>query len=176
MRIRLMKMLLVIAAGMQALIYGLQNLANVHAARDAVAYVLSRVDHVVYPDSIMPAITNPTLIWLAVGTIIFLEISAGLLALIGAVRMGMSWNGTMNAWNASKRYAIIGLGLMVFVWLGLFLAVGGALFQMWQTEIGTGSMNGAFIYAVTSGLVLGILTQPEPPHADRVPHAREEHH
>ena len=176
MRIRLMKMLLVVAAGLQAIFYGLQNLANIRPAYDAVAYVLSRADHVVYPDSIIPAITNPTLIWLALGSIIFLEITAGLLALSGAVRMGMSYDGTVNAWNASKRFAIIGLGLMIFVWLGLFLAVGGALFQMWQTEIGAGSLEGAFIYAMTSGLVLALITQAEPPHADRLPHERETHH
>ncbi|MBB3764100.1 DUF2165 domain-containing protein [Sphingomicrobium lutaoense] len=173
MRIRLMKMLLVIAAGLQALFYGLQNIVNLDEAYGYVAAVFAMEGHEAYPDSLIAPITSPTIVWIALGTIIFLEIAAGLLALIGAVRMGMSHHGTVSAFNASKRPAIIGLGLMLFIWLGLFLAIGGALFQMWQTPLGQASMDGAFIYAVTSGLVLAIVTQPEPPHADRIPHERQ---
>jgi predicted small integral membrane protein len=173
MRIRLMKMLLVVAAGLQALFYGLQNIVNIDQAYGFVESVMSMEGHEVYPNSLIGPVTEPTVIWLTLGTIIFLEIFAGMLALIGAVRMSMSHNGTVSAFNASKRAAIIGLGLMLLVWLGMFLAIGGALFQMWQTPLGQGSLNGAFIYATTSGLVLAIITQPEPPHADRVPHERQ---
>ncbi len=36
-----------------------------------------------------------------------------------------------------------------------------ALFQMWQTQIGAGSFEGAFIYAVSSGLVLLFVNNPD---------------
>ena len=40
------------------------------------------------------------------------------------------------------------------VWFGLFGVIGGAYFQMWQTEIGALSLEGAFQYAGMSGIVL----------------------
>lgn len=167
MRIRILKILLVLIGGFQALVYGLQNIANLDQAYAAVAYVASMEGHSVYPNHFFPPVTNPTIIWLILGAIITMELAGGLLALVGAVRMAMSHNGTFNAFNASKRLAIIGLGLMLILWIGMFCAIGGAYFQMWQTQAGAASLNGAFIYAVTSGLILGIVAQPEPPRADR---------
>jgi predicted small integral membrane protein len=49
----------------------------------------------------------------------------------------------------------------VAVWLGLFMAIGGAYFQMWQTELGINSLEGAFMYAMSSGLVLLFVHMPE---------------
>ena len=45
------------------------------------------------------------------------------------------------------------------VWFGGFIVIGGALFQMWQTQIGGGSFDDAFTYAVTGGLVLLFIVQ-----------------
>ena len=168
MTIRYVKLLLVIAAGLQALLYALQNLANLDAARGAVGYVLSRADHVAYPDSMVPAVTAPGLVEGALWTVIGFELLGGLAVLAGAVRMAQSIKGTKRAFEASKWLALSGLGILVFTWVGLFLAVGGAGFQMWQTEVGAASLDGAFIYALSSGLVMALVAQEEPCWADRV--------
>ena len=44
--------------------------------------------------------------------------------------------------------------MALFVWFGLFMVVGGAYFQMWQTPLGGAAQAGAFQYAMISGLVL----------------------
>ncbi|WP_265563680.1 DUF2165 domain-containing protein [Sphingomicrobium arenosum] len=168
MTIRYVKLMLVIGAGLQALLYALQNMVNYEAGRGAVGYVLSRADHAVYPDSIVPMVTSDTLVTLAYLTIIAFETVGGAMVLAGAVRMGQSIGGTKRAFNASKWLALSGLGLLVFTWLGLFMAIGGAGFQMWQTDVGAGSLEGAFFYAVTSGLVMALVAQDEPCWADRV--------
>ncbi len=64
--------------------------------------------------------------------------------------------------NESKKWAQIGCGVGVFVWLGLFGVIGAALFQMWQTTAGTGSMNGAFQYFLSCAITLLFLNQAEP--------------
>ncbi|MCM8557277.1 DUF2165 domain-containing protein [Sphingomicrobium sediminis] len=167
MTIRYIKILVVLAAGLQAFLYALQNMANLEAARGAVAYVLSQADNAVYTDSVIPAVTSPGLVSFAMWSIIALELVGGIAVLAGAGRMALSIKGTRRAFNASKWLALSGLGLLVFTWLGLFLAIGGAGFQMWQTEVGGGSLEGAFIYAMTSGLVMLIVAQDEPCWADR---------
>ncbi|MCJ8190351.1 DUF2165 domain-containing protein [Sphingomicrobium aestuariivivum] len=168
MTIRFVKLLLVIGAGLQALLYALQNIVNYEAGHAAVGYVLSRADHGVYPDSIVPMVTSDGLVTLAYVTIIAFELLGGLMVLAGAVRMAQSVGGTKRAFSASKWLALSGLGLLVFTWLGLFMAIGGAGFQMWQTEVGSGSLEGAFYYAAISGLVMALVAQEEPCWADRV--------
>lgn len=51
--------------------------------------------------------------------------------------------------------------MAMVLWFGGFVVLGGALFQMWQTQVGLGSFDGAFTYAATSGLVLLFLNQPD---------------
>lgn len=168
MTIRFVKLLLVIGAGLQALLYALQNMVNFEAGRGLVAYVFSRADHAAYPDSMLPVIESDALVSLAYWVIIGFELLGGLMVLAGAVRMAQSVGGTKRAFSASKWLALAGLGLLVFTWLGLFMAIGGAGFQMWQTEVGSGSLQGAFYYAAISGLVMALVAQDEPCWADRV--------
>ena len=49
----------------------------------------------------------------------------------------------------------------MLVWFGLFGVIGSAFFQMWQTQVGTGSMNGAFQYFMYCAVTLVFLNQPE---------------
>jgi predicted small integral membrane protein len=39
--------------------------------------------------------------------------------------------------------------------------VGSAFFQMWQTAVGTGSMDGAFQLFVSCTLTLLVISQPD---------------
>lgn len=45
---------------------------------------------------------------------------------------------------------------------GLFGVVGGAMFQMWQTTGGSGSLTGAFQYFGSLSLVALFVAMPEP--------------
>ena len=61
--------------------------------------------------------------------------------------------------RAAQKLAEIGAGVGVLVWFGLFGVIGSAFFQMWQTQVGTGSMNGAFQFFVSCALTLLFLNQ-----------------
>ncbi len=66
--------------------------------------------------------------------ICLLEYTAGIVAAIG--RVG-TLDGAPDAAAATsmrpRPWAVMGLGLGVVVWFGLFATLGGAGFQMWQT-------------------------------------------
>lgn len=159
--IRIMKILLVIAVGLQAGFYAISNLVNLDAASGAVGYVMSMADQAIYDEPVLPPVTSPLLIGIALSVVIALEAAIGLLCLAGAGRMWMQRNGSIEAFAASRTLAVLGCGLAMLLWIGLFMTFGGALFQMWQTQIGLSSLEGAFMYAVSSAVVLLFVNQPE---------------
>ena len=67
----------------------------------------------------------------------------------------------MTRFHAAKRFGLPACGLAVVIWFGLFMVIGGAGFQMWQTEAGGGALSGAFSYAVMSALILVSVQQQE---------------
>ena len=48
---------------------------------------------------------------------------------------------------------MLGCGTALVVWFGLFTAIGGAYFQMWQTELGNAALQGAFQFTASIGIV-----------------------
>ena len=157
MPIRYFKILFVVFIALLCLFYAGQNVANLDACYQAFAYVLSRADHQVYPDSIFPALQSGTLIWLVLASVVSLEFLAGLLAAKGAWDMWSARNGSAELFNAAKTYALLGCGTGIVVWLGMFAVFGGALFQMWQTEIGAGSLGDAFQFFAACAFVFLIV-------------------
>lgn len=157
MSVRYLKILFVVFIALLCLFYAGQNVANLDACYQAFAYVLSRADHQVYPDSIFPALQNSALIWLVLTLVVSLEFLAGLLAAKGAWDLWSARKGSAETFNAAKNYALLGCGTGIVVWLGLFAVFGGALFQMWQTEIGAGSLGDAFQFFAACAFVFLIL-------------------
>ncbi len=157
MPIRYFKILFVVFIALLCLFYAGQNVANLDACYQAFAYVLSRADHQVYPDSIFPALQSGTLIWLVLASVVSLEFLAGLLAAKGAWDMWSARNGSAELFNAAKTYALLGCGTGIVVWFGMFAVFGGALFQMWQTEIGAGSLEDAFQFFAACAFVFLIV-------------------
>ncbi len=157
MSIRLLKIGLVICIGLMCLLYAGQNMVNLEATKAVVGSVLSMDGHDYYPASLGPAITGP--LWITLAT--WLEFAAGLLAAWGALDMFRARNADARSFNASKARALLGTGLGVLVWLGLFGAIGGAYFQMWQTQLGVQSLNGAMQYTLMCGLVLIFVNMPD---------------
>lgn len=154
---RLVKIALVLFISLQALLYALQNLANINAAYQFVAYALGEQDHALYPSSIGPSITNSFLVWSALIIILAGEFAAAILAARGAFDMWSSRNAESAVFVSAQRFAALGCGMTMLVWFGLFMVIGGAFFQIWQTEAGAASLAGAFQYFVSGAVVLLVL-------------------
>lgn len=159
---RYLKILLSLCVALMALFYVLHNLVNWDAATAAIGYVMSLQDHDVYPASLAPAVTSPVLVNLTLIVICIGELAAGLLALAGTIRLWQARRADAAGFAAAKRFAVLGAGVAVLVWFGLFAGFGGAFYQMWQTEVGAGSLEGAFQYAGLSFLTLIYVSLVEP--------------
>ena len=157
---RYLKIALTLSVGLLALFYVLHNLVNWDAATGAVGYVLSQQGHQAYPDSVVPAITSTTVHAIVTGIICAGELTAAVLALMGALRMLGARTADPVGFAAAKRLAVIGAGLAALVWFLLFAVFGGALYQMWQTEVGAASLEGAWQFSGLSFLTLIYLTLP----------------
>lgn len=154
MSIRYLKMALVGAVAVLCLAYAGHNVVNLPQALDAVAYTIGQQDHQVYPRSFVPALTHPALVWIALGIILAGEFAAGLVAARGTWDLWRHRHAAATAFNDAKTCAVLGPGLGVVVWFALFGAIGGAVFQQWQTQAGALSLEGAFQYAGMCALVM----------------------
>ena len=157
MAIRHLKIVFVGFISLLCLIYAAQNVANLDACYQAFAYVLGAADHQIYPDSIFPAVQSPAVIWLVLVVVVGLEFIAGLLAAKGAWDLWGARKAPAADFNGAKTYALFGCGVGIVVWLGLFAVFGGALSQMWQTEIGGASMDDAFQFFVACAFIFLIV-------------------
>ena len=161
MYMRNIKIMFAVITSLMALIYVTQNVVNTSAAYQAIMYVMSGADHEVYPNSFGLKLSHPILGWIAITVIYLLEYAAGLLLAKGAWDMWRARGQDPGIFNASKKWAQIGAATGVLVWFGLFGVIGAAFFQMWQTEVGAGSMNGAFQYFVSCTLTLLVISLPD---------------
>lgn len=159
---RYLKIAFTLSVALLALFYVAHNLANWDAARNAISYVVGHQDHVVYPADLMPAVSSPAVVTMLLIVVCASEASAGLLALAGAWRLWASRNADDATFAASKRLAVLGAGAGALVWFLLFAVFGGAAYQMWQTEVGAASLEGAFQFAGLCFLSLLYLSLPEP--------------
>lgn len=161
MTIRYLKVALVFFVGLQAWLYFAANIANWDSGLSVIGYVLSMEGHEYYTVGLFPALTSPVAHTLAFLIILAGEFLAGALALKGTLDLWKARGDGAEAFNKAKNFAIAGCAMSMVVWFGGFIVIGGALFQMWQTEIGGGSFDGSFVYAVTAGLVLLIVDRPD---------------
>ncbi|MGD8326861.1 MAG: DUF2165 family protein [Sphingomonadales bacterium] len=159
MTLRLIKCALAAFLGLLGFIYGLENIANLDAAYNVISTVLSMAGHEYYPNSIGPAISSPILVWITVALIITGEISGGAIALKGAYDLFMSRH--KDTFNEAKKTLYIGAGVLLIVWFGFFTVIGGAFFQMWQTELGSMSLEGAFQFVGSVTLVTLFIALPD---------------
>ena len=120
MHIRYLKIMFAAITGCMALVYVLQNFANIDAAHGALAYVMGGADHAAYPDTFAFKTANPALAWFALALVCLGELAAGLLMLKGTFDMWTSRREGAESFQASKKWAEIGAGVGVLVWLGFF--------------------------------------------------------
>lgn len=156
--IRLIKTGIAVFIALFCLFYAAQNLMNLQAAHGFVGLMASMANHAAYPNHFGPAITSPALVWLMLFIIIAGEIFAGLLAARGAANMWQARNGDAEAFNAAKTYAVAACGVAILVWFGIFSAIGGAYFQMWQTEAGVTPLMHASTFSIQFAALWVVLT------------------
>nr|WP_321359574.1 DUF2165 family protein [uncultured Hyphomonas sp.] len=159
--IRYFKIALIVLVGLQGLFYFISNAVNWEYAQMAVGAVFGQADSPAYPNLVVPAITSPLLIKLALIGIMTGELLVGLLCFKGAFDMWKQVGGDAGTFNASKAWAIAGCCTALIVWFGVFQVFGAALFQMWQSQIGIGSFEGAFMYLSASALVMIFVNQKD---------------
>jgi len=114
-----------------------------------------------HPETFGFAITTPWINWLILWTIILTEFTAGLIAGKGTFDMWRARARNAVDFKAAKQMGILGSGLGVFIWFGYFTVIGGAFFQMWQTEAGNQPLRDAFQYVMMCGLVMLYLSIDE---------------
>ena len=151
--LRWIKIALVACIGLQALFYVLHNIANLAAAHGAMAYVMSGADHLAYPRTAFFYTDNAMIAWIAIGIVFAGEFLVGFFGLKGAIRMIRARDDAA-LFKAAKRDGVIAAALALLVWFGMFMTFGAAFFQMWQTQVGGGSMEGSFMYATISAVVM----------------------
>lgn len=149
---RYMKIGLAIFVALFCLFYATQNVVNLDAAYYVVNYVLSMEGHEYYPEHFGPPLGG-VLVWAALWVIILLEYAAGVLAGKGAWDLWSARNSPAAEFNACKKWIMAAAGMALVVWFGLFTAIGGAYFQMWQTQTGAQSLAGAFQFVGSIALV-----------------------
>ncbi len=157
MAIRNLKIVFVAIVSLMCLFYAAQNVANLDGCFQTFAYVLGAGDHQAYPHSILPAIHSPAAIWIALIAVVGLEFAAGLVSAKGVWDLWGAKKSPAADFNDAKTFALVGCGIGMVVWGGLFAVLGGALFQMWQTDIGRGSLENAFEFFATCALIFMIV-------------------
>ncbi len=159
--IRIIKIALVASVSLFCLMYALQNIVNLQAALWFVSYTTGMEAHEAYPAHFGPAIESTTIHWAMLWIIIALELIAGLLAAKGTIDMLKARTASADEFNNAKTYAIAACGVGILIWFGLFSAIGGAYFQMWQTEAGGGALANATWFSIQLALVWLLVSQKD---------------
>jgi predicted small integral membrane protein len=150
---RYLKIDLAIFIALFCLFYATQNIFNLQSAHWFVSTMMGMEGHEAYAKHFGPAVTSPMLTWLALWIIIVLEYAAGLLALKGSWDLWSARKGSAAEFHAAKGSVFNAAGVGLFIWFGIFTAIGGAWFQMWQTEAGSGVLNNSAEFVVALGIV-----------------------
>jgi predicted small integral membrane protein len=134
-------------------LFFLANLFNLETANSVVSFVVSGAEQPYYK-IIGPTASSTWLTYLALFTIMAGELAVGVLGLLGAARMFKERNGPSESFGTAKAAAISAGVVGMLVWYGFFIVIGEGYFQMWQTEIGVGSVEGAFRYGSVCAVLM----------------------
>lgn len=157
---RIMKSLIAAVLGAMALFYVIHNWMNLDSAYGAVAYVLGMEGNEIFPNNLLPAF-SPPLAYALAWVIFAFETATGIFCLLGAWKLWSARKADAATFESAKTFARIGAGLAILTWFGIFGTLGGAGYQMWQTEVGSGSLSDAYKFSVWGFLLLIYLALPE---------------
>jgi predicted small integral membrane protein len=153
--LRILKICAALVIGLIGVLAFLNNLFNIASAQSFVSAVISAPEQPYYK-IIGPTFGSAWHGWLGLAIIMTGELAAGVLGLLGAIRMTANRAEDAQVFHAAKSLAIAGGMIGALIWYGFFVTAGEMYFNMWQTEIGLGSVNGAFRYGTVCA-VLAIL-------------------
>ena len=151
---RILKAVLVLFIGLHALIYGLQNLANLTEAHAALGYVVSGADHKAYPNTMFFHSASSAIHWFALILVLAGEFAVAFFGIKGGWNLFAARKAPAKVFHAAKAAGLWAAGLALLTWFGLFMTFGGAFYQMWQTEIGAASLADAFHFATISAVTM----------------------
>jgi len=143
--IRTLKIIAALLIGLIGTLAFVNNLFNLSAAHGAVAAVISAPEQPYYK-IIGPTFGSAWQAWLGLCVIMAGELATGILGFFGAGQMMTGKSLGTDGFQKSKSLAIAGGMVGAMLWYGMFITLGELYFNMWQTEIGLGSVEGAFRY------------------------------
>ncbi len=158
---RFIKIFLAIFVALFCLFYATQNVWNLSAGHWFVGHMASMEGHEAYPAHFGPPVTSPAMVWVMFSIIIALEYLAGLLAAKGAWDMWLARGDSAERFNHAKAYALIACGVGMIIWFGIFHALGGAYFQMWQIEAGRGPTIDSAHFSLQMGMIFLVLNSSD---------------
>ncbi|HYP85989.1 DUF2165 domain-containing protein [Variovorax sp.] len=158
--IRLLKIAMVLAVGLWALLIASDNLVDYDSNWQFVRHVLSM--DTVFPDNRLRwrAITDPRLQALGYWAIIATQWLMSALCLAGAARL-FAARRHAGAFSAAKALAAWGLGLVFLLYFVGFVVIGGEWFCMWQSTIWNGQAKAVMFLSCAMFVLLVLLVHDE---------------
>ena len=137
---RVFKSLLVTLIGLTALMYALQNLADIGSMRQQMG--AGRLSS-----------ASPAASWAGFALITLCQLALAATALKGAWELFAARKGSPEQFKEAKTTAVWAGGLSLLSWFALALMVGGGLFQ-WGTDSGEVALAKSFALGTTSALTI----------------------
>lgn len=154
---RYLKIVAALFIGLIGLLAFVNNLFNIASAQSFVSAVISAPEQPYYK-IIGPVFSASWQGWLGLAVIMAGELAVGVLGFIGATRLFRQRAADSAEFQNAKALAIAGGAIGMLVWYGGFIVLGEMYFNMWQTEIGLGSVNGAFRYGTVCAVLMFFIS------------------
>jgi len=148
---RAFKSLLVSLIGLTALMYAVQNLANIQEMRNHMDATPRPSTQATYHDAIFG--NSQAASWTGFSLITLCQFAIAVVALKGAWDLFAARKGTAEEFRNAKSTAIWAGGLALLSWFGLSLMIGAGLFQ-WGADGGTIALARSFQLGSTSALTI----------------------
>lgn len=147
-----LKSLLVACIGVTALLYAIQDLANVNDMRAQVHRIHAGVDQAASQNALLSS-TSPVLTWVGFAFAVLFQFVISGVAFKGAWDLFAARKGTAEDFQKAKTVAVWAGGLSLLSWFALFFMTGAGLFQ-WGSASGQFALTKAFELGTTSALTI----------------------
>lgn len=151
--LRAVKVLLVLAIGIWALVGAVGNLADWHGVVDKVRGTTTMLT-VSGGEQDWRATSNPMVIYLGAAMIPAAKTLSGVLCLAGAWRMWRARVESSAAFETAKALGLAGCGVILLMLFAGWIVIADTWFQGWRSEtLQNGALNTALRYAGFVGLI-----------------------
>lgn len=159
---RISKVTLTISISFFCLLVGIDNLFNFNANYQFVQHVLSMSTMQPWFDATAVeyrAITNPTIHLISYLMIIFAELLAGTLGLIGSILMMKNINNAL--FSQGQALFLLGGAVAIAIWYLGFAVIGGEWFSMWANQTNGQMKAYAFATFILVAMIYVLVPTPE---------------